>query len=49
MSEGQPIVSDEILTNDARMLRAFYFVFISITKKIFHFSTYTLKRDRLAL
>lgn len=33
ISEGQPAVSDEIFTNDGRMLWVFYFVFISITKK----------------
>lgn len=33
MNEGQPVVSDEMLTNDGLMLWDFYFVFISVTKK----------------
>ena len=42
MSEGQPVVSDEILTNDGLMLRVFYFVFISITKKRYFIFLLTL-------
>lgn len=33
MSEGQPVVPDEILTNDGLMLQGFHFLFVSITEK----------------
>jgi len=44
MSEGQPVVSDEILTNDGLMLRVFLFcVHFNNKKEVFYFSAYPLK------